>query len=38
VSVSVLVEKYKERRKVLLKRWMDEMKAHDSIVQLDGVL
>jgi predicted DNA-binding transcriptional regulator YafY len=38
VSVSVSEDKYKERRKVLLKRWMDEMKAHDSIVQLEGLL
>jgi predicted DNA-binding transcriptional regulator YafY len=38
VSVAVSAEKYKERRKVLLKRWMDEMKAHDSIVQIEGVL
>jgi predicted DNA-binding transcriptional regulator YafY len=38
VSVSVSAEKYKERRKALLKRWMDEMKSHDAIVQLDGLL
>jgi predicted DNA-binding transcriptional regulator YafY len=38
VSVAALPEKYKERRKTLLKRWMEEMKAHDSIVQIEGLL
>jgi predicted DNA-binding transcriptional regulator YafY len=37
VSVTVLAEKYKERRKVLLKRWVEEMKAHDSRARLDAI-
>jgi predicted DNA-binding transcriptional regulator YafY len=37
VSVTVSLEKYRERRKVLLKRWAEEMKAHDSTARIDAL-